>query len=133
MESEKEGHFKTYQEYNLILRAWFVSFGVAAPIIFLTNEDLYQKIIKLKDIWPCILYLFLIGLFLQVIIAFVNKTMNWHIYYGMEEKGHKNSCWYKASKWISNKYIIDFTIDLLTIMAFSWATVRLVFSLTQID
>lgn len=49
---KKNDYFKVYQEYNLILRAWFVSFGVGAPVIFLVNDKLYTKIIGLKEAWP---------------------------------------------------------------------------------
>lgn len=127
---KKEAYFKVYQEYNLILRAWFVSFGVGAPAIFLINDNLYNKLIALKAVLPWIIYPFLLGLFLQVFITFINKTINWSIYFGEEKESFKSSCLYKFSDWISEKYLFDFGFDLITIAAFSIAIINLTKILT---
>ena len=127
---KRDVYFKVYQEYNLILRAWFVSFGVGAPAIFLINENLYNKLIALKAVLPWIIYPFLLGLFLQVFITFINKTVNWSIYFGEEKDSFKSSCLYKFSDWISEKYLIDLGFDLVTIAAFSIAIINLTKILT---
>jgi len=123
---KKEGYFKVYQEYNLILRAWFVSFGIGAPVIFLVNEKLYEKLTNLKISWPWVIYPFLFGLLLQVLIAFLNKTINWSIYFGEENANFKTRWLYKKSEWLSEKYGIDIAVDLITIAVFSFSTLKLV-------
>jgi hypothetical protein len=122
---KKDDNFKVYQEYNLILRAWFVSFGVGAPAIFLINDNLYEKLIALKEVLPWIIYPFLLGLFLQVFITFINKTVNWSIYFGEENDSFKSSCLFKCSNWLSEKYWVDLGCDLVTIAAFSVAIINL--------
>jgi len=129
-DQKRAEYFKVYQEYNLILRAWFVSFGIGAPVIFLVNDKLYEKIIGLKEAWPWVVYPYLLGLFLQVLIAFINKTINWSIYFGEEKESFKSSCLYRFSDWISEKYLIDFGFDLITIASFSIAIINLIRNLT---
>lgn len=60
-EKQKLEYFESYNEYNKILRSWFVAFGIGGPVIFLTNDALYVDFLEL-DKRGCIFTLFLVGL-----------------------------------------------------------------------
>lgn len=121
--------WSAYQEYNKVLRAWFVAFGFGVPATFLLNNDLV-KYISLPNGEPHIFVVFLIGAGTQVFMALLNKSINWCMYYKKRKfpKGKPKNIWEglangfsKASNW----YLIDVVADVVTFACFAYAIVRL--------
>ena len=52
--------YKVYEEYSKALRTWFVAFGIGGPVLFLTQQDVSNKIVESGNARTIVL-LFLIG------------------------------------------------------------------------
>ena len=87
-EEDINENWTAYSEYNKVLRAWVVAFGIGVPATFLINSDLV-KYISHETGNPRIFYIFLLGACAQVVMAFINKTINWCTYY--KKKNFPNS------------------------------------------
>lgn len=123
-----------YSEYNKVLRAWFVAFGFGVPATFLFNKDLVTYISPPKG-QPHIFVVFLSGAGAQVLMAFINKIINWCAYYKEKTFPEKMpisfsqkvaSCFSKASNW----FLIDAVFDLITISCFTYSIVKLLLLIT---
>jgi hypothetical protein len=96
----------SYRTYEKTLRTWFVAYGIGAPILFLSNNSVWNKIAASKYS-NCIATLFLVGVFLQIFIALLNKHSMWYCYRGEGDKDFQKTFSYKISFWLSDKYWID--------------------------
>ncbi|HSQ77716.1 MAG TPA: hypothetical protein VLN91_02385 [Nitrospirota bacterium] len=123
--------WNAYADYNKILRAWFVAFGVGAPAAFLVNKDLV-RFLSVQKGDPSIFILFLIGAASQILMAFINKIINWCAYYKMDTFPdrkprnfweHAADIFSKASDW----FLIDVVSDLITMICFCYAMKKLVY------
>lgn len=120
-------HFDTYIEYARILRTWLVAYGIGAPVLVLTNDALSAQFISKPEI-KYFGSAFLLGVMIQVALAFLNKVVMWTCYYGEEEDEEdvfKKTWIYKSAHWLSNQFLIDIALDLLTICLFCYATLGL--------
>lgn len=119
--TDKDGHFSNYSEYSKALRSWLVAYGIGGPVLFLTNEAVSQKLINNQNSkW--IIFLFLSGVVLQVLLAFINKWAARHLYKGEIDQDHENTCIYRTWLCINNQSWIDFAFDLLSLCFFAIAT-----------
>ncbi len=129
-----DGDWNAYYNYNNTLRAWFVAFGIGAPATFLINEDLI-KYITPETGNVSIVEFFVFGAAAQVLMAFINKTINWCHYYKLSTfENNPVGLWQMIPNHISkihNWYIIDFTFDLITMFCFSVAIVLLFQGITH--
>lgn len=123
--------WSAYTEYNKVLRAWFVAFGIGVPATFLINDELTVYISPGIG-KPHLFFVFLIGAAAQVLMAFLNKMINWCSYYKKRRfpdvcpTGCGQKCadiLSRASDW----YLIDVVFDLITIGCFAYAIVNLFF------
>lgn len=53
------GYYGNYQEYNKLLRTWFVAFGIGGPVLFYSRPDLLQQFDDAQR--ACIIWAFLVG------------------------------------------------------------------------
>lgn len=116
--------YAVYSDYSKILRAWFVAYGIGGPVLFLTQDKIADLLIR-SGKSDFVVYSFLVGVALQVIIALVNKWVNWYLYFthiNLEKYEHKWT--YKIIDWISERFWIDVIADLGSIVAFGLATVK---------
>lgn len=113
-------NFTTYHEYNKVLRTWFVAFGIAGPALFVVNEGLAKKLVLAGQL-ENVAILFLAGVTLQVLIAFVNKVANWYSYASCLDASLGENWKCKTSEWILSRFWIDVLVDILTITCFIWA------------
>lgn len=120
-EDDGSGSFAAYSDYNKTLRAWFVAFGVGGPALFLVNENVAHKLAEAGELTDIAL-LFLIGATAQIVCALINKTANWLVYrstWGDEE----SSYWrYRAANWLSEQFLIDLGLDLITVVTYGMAS-----------
>jgi hypothetical protein len=123
-ENTSSKDWDAYSSYNNTLRAWFVAFGVGVPATFLVNQELI-KYISPTNGDPSIVIYFLIGAGAQVLMAFLNKTINWCNYYKDTKFNNSPTGFWQCSADFfakaSNWYVIDFFFDIVTIGFFSYA------------
>ncbi len=123
-EEDPADSFKTYFEYNKVLRTWFVAFGVGGPALFLVNEKIAERLAKfglLRDVAA----LFLVGAAAQIIGALLNKITNWYSYIAAYEPHFKGTRRHKFAEWYTHAFWIDIWIDVITIVSFGIAGWRL--------
>jgi len=121
--SAGDSYAKAYAELSRTLKTWLVAYGIGAPVLFMTNPDLWKAVAASGDL-RAVGLLFLIGVFLQVLIATVNKTAMWVLYYGEEHTSFKSKRRYQAAEWLSKQFWIDVLIDIGTITLFVIATLQ---------
>ncbi|NIK03286.1 hypothetical protein [Xanthomonas cannabis] len=113
--------FANYSEYAKTLRAWLVAYGIGAPVLFLTNNQL-SAALKVSPHRDWIVDLFLLGVALQVILAFVNKWCAWHLYVGEYDSEFQSRRSYKFWAWLNERSWIDLSIDALSLVSFAVST-----------
>ena len=111
----------SYQSHATNLRTWLVSYGIGAPVLFLSNKELWSKI-SVSDLKVDIALLFLLGVFAQILLTALNKTVMWICYRGEFDAGFQQKRIYKLLSPISDWYVIDFIVDLISISLFLVAT-----------
>jgi hypothetical protein len=118
--------FSTYTEYNKVLRAWFVAFGVGGPALFLINDEIGTRLAKTGQL-RSVAMLFIIGTGSQILGAFVNKVSNWYTYRGLKlgDSDYRRKWRFKVSQWVVLQFWFDIGVDLVTIICFGFATWRL--------
>lgn len=106
-----------YNEYNKILRSWFVAFGIGGPAIFLVNSEVRDQLVQQSEMKTVVVY-FLAGAAAQILIAFINKVVNW---YSIDDDDavYMKTRRYRYSTIIMNWFWIDIVIDLFTLIIFS--------------
>lgn len=126
------GHFANYAEYSKTLRSWLVAYGIGGPVLLLVSKDAPAKLATSPNL-NVIVSLFVIGVALQILLAFVNKWAAWQMYSGAFDrhreasgdsdcKMHHTTRTYRAWNWINNQSWIDFLVDLGALTSFSIAT-----------
>jgi hypothetical protein len=114
-------YYNNYAEYSKTLRAWLVAYGVGGPILFLTNTTISEKLAASPE-KAKIVCLFLLGVSLQVALAFVNKWCAWHLYAGEYDQSYRRLLRYRFWAAINKLSILDLALDAASIGAFVWAT-----------
>lgn len=113
--------FANYSEYAKTLRAWLVAYGIGAPVLFLTNNDL-SAALKNYDHRSWIVDLFLVGVALQVALAFINKWCAWHMYVGEYDSAFQGRPRYKLWAWLNERSWIDLSVDALSLSCLAVST-----------
>jgi hypothetical protein len=117
-ERKKERCLNFYHEYTKVLRTWFVAYGVGGAVLLLTDSKLRDMVSR--NGWAKLLLIsFFIGVFAQILIAYINKYMNWSTYYGYVDPTYKESREYKIARWLTNSIWIDKWIDRVTLYSFT--------------
>lgn len=139
-EHAREGFFSVYADYGRILRAWLVAYGAGGPVLFLTQKDIADRI-KASGEARMVVYLFLAGVLLQVLISLLNKWVNWYLYAyadltgpGRPARGGKRrprpSRSYALAGKISRQFWLDILADGGAVAAFGWATLKILLIFT---
>lgn len=120
-DADADGHFENYAEYSKTLRSWLVAYGIGGPVLFLTNKDAPAKLANSPHL-QTIVTLFVAGVALQILLAFINKWAAWHLYKAGVKEGYEDTRIYKVWLWINDQSWIDFFVDLGALCTFSAAT-----------
>lgn len=123
------GHYAAYEEHARTLRTWLVAYGIGAPVLILSQEAVWKQLTASGSL-PLIAGLFLGGVVLQVILAAINKSAMWACYFGEIDPKYVGTRRYKFGLWLSERYIIDFACDLVSMGLFAWATYESFVALT---
>lgn len=118
---EEGAHFANYSEYSKTLRSWLVAYGIGGPVLFLTSKEAPAKISQSPDLL-LIITLFVSGVALQILLAFINKWAAWQMYKGACIDQHQITWTYRTWDWINRQSWIDFLIDFGVLVSFSVAT-----------
>jgi|ERR1041384_1555567 hypothetical protein len=121
MGTKAEEYLQAYGQFAKILRTWLVAYGVGAPVLIVTNENV-SKAIKDSGNAKAIAICFLVGVMLQVVLATLNKTTMWGLYYGEENPGIKSTVSYRFAFWFSETFWIEIVVDVATLLLFGIAT-----------
>lgn len=113
--------FANYAEYAKTLRAWLVAYGIGGPVLLITNKEL-SAALKASAYRNDIVDLFLVGVALQVSLAFINKWCAWHMYVGEYESAYKSRTRYKVWSWLNDRSWIDMLVDGGSLVAFALST-----------
>ena len=124
-----ESFYSSYEHYGNSLRLWLVSYGIGAPVLFISNKDLYATVSKIDAI-NCIVFLFLLASFAQIINALINKWCNWYNYAFEARLRKKDGKTYKIVCAICNASWYDWVTDLVSVLLLCWATLWLFLSIT---
>jgi len=118
---EEEGFYAVYSDYTKTLRTWLVAYGVGGPVLFVTQDMIAKPVIESgKAFW--IVCLFLVGVAAQVFIALVNKYVNWYLYNKADPTQPRNENVHRRVDWLSERIGLDVSMDIISIVAFGWAT-----------
>jgi hypothetical protein len=112
-EASEQSYFDAYMEYNKALRNWLVGFGIGGPVLVLSNAEILRTVLRCGN-KNVIFWSFSIGLFLQIVISFINKYVNWHSYNNFKS-GEEH--------FLAGKIWIDFIFDVASIICFLKAAV----------
>jgi len=118
---ESADYYKVYEEYAKNLRTWFVAYGVGAPVLFVSNKDIAEKLAS-SHAAPSIAAFFLFGVALQIALALVNKNAMWGCYWTEKYPAEASKKRFRFAHWVSGQYWIDVALDLLTVLFFGVAT-----------
>ena len=124
-QEEVEGDYKNYADYNQSLRTWLLSYGVGAPVLFASQQHVVDALkANVWGRWPVIL--FLGGVFVQVSVGLLNKTIAWHNYHSREReylgKERPTGPLFDFSRKHQTNYCIDLWADVASVTAFVVAT-----------
>ena len=123
-EEDPAGSYSTYLEYNKVLRTWFVAFGVGGPALFLINDKIAERLVKvgmLKEV----AILFLAGATAQIIGALLNKITNWYVYMSAHDANFRGTWQHTFSEWFTHEFWFDIAVDVITIICFGVAAWRI--------
>src|SRR5438105_15853414 len=85
-----EGHYAAYAEHARTLRTWLVAYGIGGLVLILSQDSLWKRLAASGTL-PLIAGLFLCGVALQVVLAAVNKSAMWAVYYGEIEPSYQKT------------------------------------------
>jgi len=69
-----------------------------------------------------IVWLFLTGVAVQILVALLNKWTSWIQYNGLDPVARRWPKFYRAVDWFSEQFWLDMLLDLAALVAFGWAT-----------
>lgn len=131
VEQNAKDLFATYAEYNKNLRAWFITFGIGGPGTILIN-DVLQKALVSSGAIGTIVYAFLAGCAIQIIIGFLNKYWTWYQYCDEISLIAPPRSWLRAVFEFCGRHVwTDIVADIVTAGCFGYAIVLMMRSLIK--
>ncbi len=121
MATPKEEYFDAYKEHSTTLRTWLVAYGIGAPVLFMTNDKLVDRFSHAADS-KLIAGLFLTGVVLQVLLAVMNKAVNWASYFAEGHEERKKEWCFKFACWFCDQFWVDMLLDIASLGFFAVAT-----------
>lgn len=115
------GFYEPYIQYARTLRAWFVAYGIGVPVLLVSQEFIARAIIK-AGTGELITWLFLIGVAVQVLAAFLYKYAMNYLYFDELDDELEGTRRLKFAIWLSNAIWLEMLFDVISIGLFSWGT-----------
>lgn len=120
-------YLNQYWRYASVLKNWFIGYGIGMLLLFINKPDFFISIPQEKRI--AIFIWVLAAVFSQVLIALVNKITQYYVYRGAVDSKTKTRFYYKWSYKISCWFWIDLLADLITLVAYAWATIQIIINI----
>ena len=117
-------YFDAYEEHAKALRTWLVAYGIGAPV-FVLSQDSVRAAVARASAMRELVFFFLLGVVVQVVIVALNKALMWTLHYGEENEPYQETRWYRFADAVSEMFRLDLAADIISIGAFAWATWRL--------
>ena len=119
----EKANYEQYWKHASTLRGWFIAYGIGTIVVILSNKPVLECFepgkLKSMAMW------FLAGVIFQVVLAFINKIYNYHLFLKTINKPKAES--ENAGPDISfGPFWIDIVLDSLTIFAFAIATTKFI-------
>ncbi len=118
------GFYEAYVGFARELRVWFLAYGIGGPAIFLSNDTAMTRLLS-SGSGRVVAYAFLGGVGIQVALALLYKAAMWYLYMGELNPDAKNWKLYQAADRVSESYWLEVLGDVLTLVLFGGATLRL--------
>lgn len=90
-------------------------------MLLLTNERIATALAQSGQA-RLIAVCFLVGVALQVVLAAINKSTMWILYWGQQSEVLRETRRYRIADWISEQFWIDFLVDIAAMTLFAYAT-----------
>jgi hypothetical protein len=122
-EKEETGFDEAYLSHARTLRTWFVAYGIGVPVLLLHQDKLLDKLLhspQTRMIAAC----FLLGVAVQVATSIVYKAAMWHLYRAEYQAEVKQRRLYPLFEWVSEAFLLEFSLDVLTTVLFVVGTVK---------
>ena len=117
--------FRDYSEraadVSKTLRTWLVAYGVGGPVLFLTRPEVADAIKRTGNA-KLITALFLSGVGVQVIEAFLNKWLSWFRAELLWQPANAKRLHYQIADRLHKFIWTDVAADIWALIAFSWGT-----------
>ena len=117
------GFYEAYSGFARSVRVWFISYGIGAPVIFLTNNEAW-KVMAASGQGRSVAYLFLAGVAIQILAALLYKTAMWYLYMSELAFDTKHRRMYTIAEWLSESYFLEWIFDLTTLVVFVMGTLK---------
>ena len=117
------GFFEPYKYFANQLRTWLIAYGIGAPVLFVSQPTIADAL-KPSGCGRSMIFLFLVGVSLQIVQAWMYKAAMWYLYLGELNKKFQTSKKHKISVWVAERFWPEFVIDLASIALFSFATFK---------
>lgn len=121
---DEGGYYEAYVGFARELRVWFLAYGIGGPVVFLSHETALARLLS-SGAGQAVAYAFLAGVAVQVVLALLYKSAMWYLYMGELDGEIKSSGLYRMANAISASYWLELLGDLVTLVLFAGATLRL--------
>jgi len=119
----EKGFYEAYAGFARNVRTWFIAYGIGAPVLFVSNQELWKQIAGSGE-GRTIAYLFLAGVAVQIAAAMIYKTAMWYLYVSELDR-HRAKGWrYRLSDLVSESYLLEMGFDVATLVLFGVATFK---------
>jgi hypothetical protein len=115
--------YEAYSNNASKLRLWLISYGIGAPVLFVSQSSI-SSALNASGCGRKVILLFLIGVSLQILATYIYKTIMWYAYLGESKESFKSTRRFKFSDWFSELYWPEFVFDWGSIVLFIIATYK---------
>lgn len=119
------GFYEPYIQYSRTLRAWFVAYGIGVPVLLVSQEFIARAIIK-AGTGELITWLFLSGVAVQVLAAFLYKYSMNYLYFDEFGNELERTLRLRFAIWLSNAIWLEMLFDVVSIVLFVYGTFKVV-------
>ena len=139
-------YYSSYEGFARTLRGWLVGFGIGAPVVLLTNEEIFKIFKDNIEQAREIAFYFFGGCLIQIILAFTYMLMMNYFYVNevnlkrlvkAEKRAKKNNqpkpcpstfnlnkCWYRLLHWLSYSWQLEMLLNATSIFLFAVAILK---------
>lgn len=121
---DKANFYEAYNSLAKVFRLWLVAYGIGVPVILLPRDAVIAQL-KVSSDGRIIIILFLIGVLLQVGLAWLYKLSMWWAYMWETKKLDESSSKFRFIEWFTYEFWIEGLADWITIGLYSAATYKI--------